>query len=463
MTRIAPLTLVALLIVALQPDATLAHPAHSFSEVALSGPSGLTSEAIAPGGCGWDAAWAVAWASGAASPPVIEADYESTLAVDPKDSKKMTAVWLQDDGLLVGSATSLDGGKSWNRGPLPGITTCSGGVHRTTYDARVAIGPTGIGSSRAYAIATSQNQPFPDPRAGVSYVSVTTMELEQGRWDNSVVVDATASIDWPVIAADSNNPDTAYAMWSKRLDATFFSATHDGGTTWSTPTPVRITTPGHLALNEIVVSSNGTLLNIYQESPLAAVVDPSIRSTLFLSRSVDGGLTWTDGERITTDSHSTSFSLVESPAGLFAAWTRATSDGGGEVVIARQQTGEWEELQAFASASNPELGVMSDGTIGVAYYETAIEPSSMRAVTRVIAAHSHDNGVEWETTDISGTTDSASVFVGDHGSIEATQCGFASTWTTGPEASEHGRSDIFFATLGIAGVPQGPCRAAPNS
>ncbi|HET7483605.1 MAG TPA: hypothetical protein VFK89_12175, partial [Actinomycetota bacterium] len=236
----------------LLPGIADASPGHISGQSRVSGPSTLGAEAFEPGGCAWDPVASTAF------PRRIGLDYEPTVAVDPTDPAHAVTTWLADDGLVVGTGTTLDGGRTWTTAPLPRVTTCSGGIHRTSLDARVSVGADIDGSALAYAVAPSQNQPLPDPRGALTYINVVTEPFDGSGWREPVVIPVSAAIDAPVIAADPSRPGSAYVMWSQRgPDATMLSSTRDGGRTWSGPAVVRFSNAGHLGLNALAVDQSG--------------------------------------------------------------------------------------------------------------------------------------------------------------------------------------------------------------
>ena len=465
--RKAPVAL-AITLALLTPGVAGAQPSHVADVAMLTGPSPLTEADLHPGGCGWDPFWnEIRPHTGIGTPLELARDYESTLAVDPTDPNRMAAVWLQDDGRLVGSATSVDAGRTWMTEIVPDVTACSGGIHHTSYDTRVAIGPTEDGPGRAYVVSTSQGQSFagtvPDPRAFATHIGVSTKTLDGSQWTTPVLIDRTFSTDYPVIAADPVRPDTAYVMWSKRVDATLFSATHDGGKTWSTPAPVRVTTPGYAGVNELIVLRDGSIANLYLEWAFA---DPSLPNNIYLSMSDDQGVSWSVPEFVAQTSGSGSaVSIVEGEGTLLATWTSASSDGW-TTIVARRGTEGWEELASFDRGASPAVDIAfgPDGTLGLTGYQARGEPgtSQGKSETYAVVAHSYDGGHTWEWSDLSGAFDlsSADVFVGDHGSLEATACGFAATFTAGPGVATYGFSDIYAAMVQLPTVPQGSCNSA---
>lgn len=429
-----------------------ASPAHSYRATVVSGPSMLAPGDTEIGGCASDPL------DDTLFPRTPGLDSESTLAVDPRDPLRKVAVWLADDGFLIGTATTLDGGREWTKEILPGVTTCSGGIHRVSFDSRVVIGTAEDGTSLAYAVATSQNQPGEDLRAAVSHISISTKPLDGSGWSQPVVVDATPSNDYPVIAIDQNRPGAAYVMWSKRLDATMFSATYNGGKTWTVPKLVRVSRPGTVGLNEIVVGSSGTIVNLFAEIDITS--QPR-RANLYLSESFDGGATWSPGEVVAVDITVPGLGLAASSGTVYAAWT-AEGENGPQVFVARRDSGRWSSAAAVSRGVNdthPGLDVMDDGTVGLAFYETHTTTDGGYG-TYLVFAHSEDGGATWERTDASGPFDREKFPPQlDHSTVVATPCGFETMWTGGSDISSYGGSDVFWSSVGVATAPQGPCRA----
>ena len=73
---------------------------------------------------------------------------EPAIAVNPRNPRNIVATWKQDlsgpfnarDDLV---ASSLDGGRSWRRTTIPGLTRCTGGTSDTASDPWVSAGGDG--------------------------------------------------------------------------------------------------------------------------------------------------------------------------------------------------------------------------------------------------------------------------------------------------------------------------------
>src|SRR5262245_35586136 len=83
---------------------------------------------------------------GGANVPASEV--EPTLAVNPTNRDNVVGVWQQDRwsnggarGLVA--AVSLDGGATWSRAVVPGLSICSGGVLQRVSDPWLSFAPNG--------------------------------------------------------------------------------------------------------------------------------------------------------------------------------------------------------------------------------------------------------------------------------------------------------------------------------
>jgi hypothetical protein len=165
-----------------------------------------------------------------------------------------------------------------------------------------------------------------------------------------------------------------------------FMISDDRGATWSEPiTPFKIL-PGFVndpddgtplrtedILPEIGAGPNGELYVVWQEASLA----PS-GSAIAFSKSLDGGVTWTDPVRINTR----------------------------------------PDVQAFT----PSVEALADGTIGVTHYDLRFNtPDPATLPTDYWFLHSHDGGATWTETRVTPASfdhklapDAGGLFLGDY-------------------------------------------------
>jgi hypothetical protein len=193
---------------------------------------------------------------------------------------------------------SRDGGQTWSASsPLP---LSIGGVdYRFSGDATVAFDSSG----NVYVSYIAVNF-APD---GIPIAIAVAKSTDGGQTFTQVTApaailsDGSVILDHPKVATDHNplSPfrDTVYVTWANESDSLgsnlFLSRSSDGGLSWSAP--VAIDSDGSdLSLNTQTVAPDGT---VYVTSLSA---DPAGNSTQFLSRSTDGGATFGGHVTVTT-------------------------------------------------------------------------------------------------------------------------------------------------------------------
>ncbi|SOE82111.1 BNR repeat-like domain-containing protein [Caballeronia arationis] len=247
----------------------------------------------------------------------VNAEVEPWLAVNPHTAGNLIGVWQQDrwsdggaHGLVAGF--SFDGGSTWGTTPLPFSACAPGGLpYERATDPWVSIGPDGT----AYAVSVSFNASN-NNNAVAAAVSTTG-----GRtWNNLKVIIANDEPgaqffnDKESVTADPIHAGTAYAVWD-RLESpnanpyadmhtqayrgpTFISKTVNGGQTWSPPKIIVnfVASRRQTIGNQIVVDPRtGTLYNFFD------LIQPpfgvSAGKVAFI-KSTDQGASWTQPQII---------------------------------------------------------------------------------------------------------------------------------------------------------------------
>jgi hypothetical protein len=186
----------------------------------------------------------------------------------------------------IGFATSSDGGTTWTRGFLPGITTVGGGVYTRASDAAVAFDARhNVWLISSLAIRSS------------SVDVLTSRSTDGGHTWSRPVTTATGSLDKNWIVCDNTSTSPFYGHCYTEYDVTSSSdalrmrTSSDGGATWG---PARATGDGAHGLGgQPVVRPNGTVLVPYLST------NDQIRSF----RSVDGGASWRSTVLVSPVSH----------------------------------------------------------------------------------------------------------------------------------------------------------------
>lgn len=227
--------------------------------------------------------------------PEARREVEPFAAVSPADPDHIVAAWIsQGEGAgAIQAAASFDGGRRWTPPRTLPVNACAGGrfdfLPRAS-DPWVAFGPEG----RVYVSATAfQPTETLDAASGVIVVS----SGDGGRtWDPPGVASLSRTPEFPhdntAVAADPNNPGTAYVLTTRYegpdgVGAAALSKTTDGGRTWSPVRPISPRTPGSASADApqmVIDPRSGHLFVFYTHGPRG--------SSMSFLRSEDGGATW---------------------------------------------------------------------------------------------------------------------------------------------------------------------------
>ena len=186
-------------------------------------------------------------------------EIEPRSAINPTNPMNIVGEYQQDrwsDGGARGLVASVthDGGATWSRVVVPGLTKCSGGAYDRASDPWVSFSPNGV----LYAISLSFG--FFNPHNAI----IVSRSTDGGNtWGPpiEIAVDNTGGLDKESITADPNNANLVYATWD------------------------RIVTPG----GSTHASDNG------------AIHSRSYKSQTFFARSTNGGVTWEAPREILAD------------------------------------------------------------------------------------------------------------------------------------------------------------------
>jgi hypothetical protein len=411
-------------------------------------------------------------------------ELESAITVNPANPRNIVATWKQDVGPFSPGrsdlvASSLDGGKTWARSTIPGLTVCSGGTSDTASDPWVSAGGDGTVYFAGQAGLLSS-----DPSIPPSIAIVASHSRDGGRtWPVPVTVaPRLGGTETPAVTGSPTLPGDAYLAWANFLPFVFprtnsleFSRTADGGATWSPPVP--IDQPGPFQIDfapRILVLPDGTLLAIFGRADVEFEL-----GTLQAARSLDEGRTWLPAVQIGSVAVETFFhpergeylpqshypsAAVARDGTAYVAFEDNRSATSGAVGVARSRDGgrTWSSSTlpgVSAYAFEPTIAVDSHGTVGVTWYDLRNDVLGDAALTAdVWFAHSHDRGASWEQMHVAGPTDlrtaplPAHNYVGEYQGLAALRGrGFAATFTLPAPQAKDGPTDIFFARIGPGG------------
>lgn len=176
---------------------------------------------------------------------------EPSLAVNPKKTNQIIAAWQQGrisngGALEIGIAYSNNGGKKWQRTVVP-LQKCLGGITQRISDIWLSYAADG---KRVYLCALPFNATQDTNTENQSGVVVTHSQDNGKTWSIPQFVAASNQYlneptglfpddDKTSITADRNDPALAYAVWDRFPtfisfhSDTLLSRTTDGGVTWS--------------------------------------------------------------------------------------------------------------------------------------------------------------------------------------------------------------------------------------
>jgi hypothetical protein len=321
-----------------------------------------------------------------------ETEAEPFFAIDPENPKHLLAVYQEDrfpdEGCRnLTSAVSFNGGTTWQESLLPHLTVAAGGPYERTSDPWVAFGTGG----RAYFISLGFNET--NPQNGVYLSSSDDGGLT---WNDPVAVHSTSQdFDDKEAAVVDNRDDSPYkgrvyvgwdSITASRQQLELMTYSDDGGHTFQPP--VAIGSQGANLGVVPLVGPGGIVHAVWLSYQTRQVF-------LLASHSTDGGQTWSrpvtvsdvlslgvDGSR--TGAGLPSVAIDGSNGALYVAWEdeRFTS-GIDQVVLSRSTDGgqTWSAPQRVsdgaANAANftPAVAVTPEGWVGVSYYSLRNNPS----------------------------------------------------------------------------------------
>ena len=403
---------------------------------------------------------------------------EPAIAVNPNNPRNLIASWKQDISPVYNArddlvASSLDGGKTWRRTTVPGLTRCTGGSSDTASDPWVSFGGDGTAYFGGQAGLVST-----EPEA---IAIVASRSRDGGRhWTAPVTVaPRQGGNEQPAITGSPARPGHAYMTWSNfQLDVeppwtntVSFSRTTDRGATWSPP--VLVDQAGPFAIDQaprIQVLPNGTLLAIFARADFATG-----RATIQVVRSLDEGRTWLPAIEAGSKQLLGEFrdpetneilpqpgypsSTVAPDGTVYTTYENSTSPTSGAIGVVRSRDGgrTWTTITlpgVSAFAFEPAIAVDRHGTVGVIWYDLRNDrPGDSATTADLWFAHSTDRGATWHQIHVAGPTDlrtaapAAQNRFGEYQGLAGLRKGFGAIFGLATPQARNGPTDIFFAHI----------------
>jgi hypothetical protein len=437
------------------------------------------------------------------------AEPEPRADINPTNALNIVGAYHQDrwnnggDRGLVSSATH-DGGATWNRVVVPGITKCSDGIFDRASDPWVSFTPNGklYGIWLVFDVFDNHNG-----------ILVSTSTNGGNSWSSPpvpLIVDDTNGNDKQSITADPYNSNNVYAVWDRFLSPPgglhasdqgrfharsyvqqiFFSRTTNGGASWE---PARVIyNPGTQqftigSIINVLPNVSHDLVNGFVE---AATQGGRFRSAeVAVIRSTDHGATWSK-KAITVAPLDLSFPgphdpdnnlpirsgglpdfAVDAASGrLYAVWEDDIGQPGiDEILFSQSSDGgfNWStpvkinktptnipagSQQAFT----PTVKVAANGTVGVTYYDLRENTAAPGLPTDYWLVHCHSactSAAGWAESKVAGPFDeeqasfAGGYFVGDYEGLVTIGNSFGPFFGQAVSRAAGNPSDVYYTTL----------------
>jgi hypothetical protein len=354
-------------------------------------------------------------------------------------------------------AVSTDGGRTWSRQLVEGVSECGGGPYQNASDPWAEIGPDG----RIYVSSLGNTKAGPQRTIWVQGSS------DGGAtWDRALVDGPNTANDKETLTADPYVPGRAWVAWfgeGPEGVTQVTSRTDDGGRTWTQPAPVH---PGGPSTDiHILPLAPNRLLAVYSTSPGAFSSNVTIESAL----SNDGGLTWREAPEVYDFTSNSPFDeAADLPIRADARVFSATSTTDGIAYVAVQELfGEQSRISVFRSADGgaswqrrraahgrgqrivPTVAASEDGSVAVSYI--AMKGKGKKD-TRYRIATSDDRGENWSDQAMTKpfnprkATSAGDIFLGDYTGLASLGPGqgYGALVTVAKPLAENGPTDVFF-------------------
>jgi hypothetical protein len=351
---------------------------------------------------------------------------ETSVAVDPRDPRRILVAWIQDGAATDLVMASHDGGRSFSRILVPGLSACTGGSADAASDPGVAFSSDGrVAYFSGAVVDVFSLNPF-----NVSVGMSASRSLDGGlSWSNPFMVQPVTHAYWdkPELSVDSFHPGVAYYAYDLRFPPDFssgyslLSTTTNAGVTWSAPRKLYDpqTSASWPGTSAILSNRDRSLLDVFVLASQGGVGPARVLAM----RSVDGARTWgkpiaigrSSGKPVNDpvtqnilETIGTLPSQTVAPNGdVYVAWTEpGASNRSSRIAVARSSDGgrHWHTgtLQVRGQAGLPTIAVAGDGTVGLLYYVMAPSSRAGYWAARVALATSHDGARHWSNHAVAG-------------------------------------------------------------
>jgi hypothetical protein len=421
---------------------------------------------------------------------------ESSVAVNPRHPRNILVAWIQDGRATDVVMASRDGGRTFSRILVPGLSACTGGPFQVASDPGLDFSADGRRAWFTAIVVDIEDPASPtEPEGEGANTSMYAFRSFDGgyAWTTPRVIQPPTEQFWdlPRLTADPRRPKTAYYVYDLREPPgsfsgySLFSKTTNGGQSWSTPRVLYDpqTSNSWPGISKILVNRDGSLLDVMavittDPTNLSA---PNTTQELAI-RSVNRGRTWSkpitiggsSGRGVTDpttgnllNTFDTYPSQTVAPNGdVYVSWLQpGSTNRSSRIAVARSvdEGRHWRtrHIAIRGQAALPTIEVAGDGTVGVVYYVVAPKSTAGYWPARVAVATSRDHGRDWSRHAVAGpfnllTTGSkarACCFLGDFEGIDRLPHGVAAAYSMGKPVAKH-HVDVYFSRIATSRRPR---------
>jgi hypothetical protein len=327
---------------------------------------------------------------------------EPVIAVNPRNSSNVVALWQQDHMHAIVAGVSFNRGRSWRPVNIRGMTSCTGGPHPYADDPSIGFASDGTvyASAHTYDLAGSKQIVSGRVIARSSNGGLTwsrpapvipDIQQQNGETSNGS------------IAVDRRDPRVIYSVmptFAYRAGGpegkVLFTQSRDRGRHWRTATTILDTGPGQVTTgNQLLVLLNDELLDVF-----TLINTQTNAKSVAVIRSTNRGRTWSQPVIV---SALDSTAIIDPHTGLFVGYggtllVDATADPvTGRVYIV------WQDAR-FSSGAVNAIALSTSGDGGRTWTSPAkvnVHASTDPALDEqallpsVAVAHSGAVGVSW--------------------------------------------------------------------
>jgi hypothetical protein len=330
----------------------------------------------------------------------------ASVAINPRNPKNLVVSYTSDTfyGGIV--ASSFDGGRTWRRTVLKGLTYCTGGPRDQQHIGVSApvFGPDG----RVYLGFTATWGLFPEPRTFVSRI-FTVSSLDGGRtWSRPLQVDDLGiGSRGGGIVTEPDVAKAAVAAWIAPVPvaSSYLSRTTDGGSTWTT-TKLPVPSPQFAVYLTPLAARDGRLYVLYTNEPGPKAVTQTVGhaglpSSVYVTTSDDKGKTWSSPRAILDGIVPDEIGAVEGADRSLVVTAWHGTDTARRLVMMRStdRGATWSRPSTVADNLLPQMPRMvaaRPGELAVSY----VRPLGSNG--ELVLARSSDNGHTWTRRVIAG-------------------------------------------------------------